>query len=80
MESGGGERKLYWGAQRWFPSAPFSSGALLAWVQGCILVPWTVSSLTDGCVVLELVCGPRGSQPFESEEEGEGQVWEVEDG
>lgn len=55
----------------WFPSLHPSAGAELDWVQGCILVPWTVSSRTD-CVDLELMCGPRGIRPFESGEEGGG--------
>lgn len=49
-----------------------SAGAELSGVQGCILVPWTVSSWTDSCVDLELKCGPKGIRLFESGEEGGG--------
>lgn len=62
------ETESYIGEHRgWFPNLHPSAGVLLAWVQGCILVAWTVSSLADSCVDQQLMWeGPRGIQLFES--------------
>lgn len=46
---------------------PPSAGALLAWIQGCILVPWTASSLTGSCADLELrSAGQEGWVPLKA--------------